>query len=177
MFLTHEVEDMQAQNELLTIAQIAIAVIGFSGIIATFRRTPYLEWPLRDRMTLGLILYIGSTTFLFALLPLPFFYVNVPSGNLLDPITWNYIQLFLACFIIFGMGAIIYIDLKHGKDRARLRKVVNIISIVLNSVLVLMLLLSWLDIILHDVSIYLAVLIFRLLLSIMYFVIFLLRDA
>ena len=73
-----------AKDELLTMAQIAVALIGFSGLIFVFRVRDVSELEVRDLAALGMIVGSGSVTLVFSLVPLPLAYLGLP-----EPIFWR----------------------------------------------------------------------------------------
>lgn len=75
---------MSAKDELLTIAEIAVALIGFSGLIFVFRNRDITELPVRDLSALAMIIGAGSLALVFALLPLPLSYLGLD-----EPVFWR----------------------------------------------------------------------------------------
>lgn len=68
---------MSAKDELLTIAEIAVALVGFSGLIFVFRSRNVTELETRDLSALAMIVCAGSTALAFSLLPLPLAYLGL----------------------------------------------------------------------------------------------------
>ena len=58
---------MDAKDELLSIAEIAVALIGFSGLISVFRVRETEELAARDLSALGMIIGAGSIALVFSL--------------------------------------------------------------------------------------------------------------
>jgi drug/metabolite transporter (DMT)-like permease len=75
---------MAGKDELLTIAEIAVALIGFSGLIFVFRARDVSELETRDLSALAMIVGAGSVALAFALLPLPLWYLD-----LAEPLFWR----------------------------------------------------------------------------------------
>ncbi len=73
---------MTAKDELLTIVEISVALIGFSGLIFVFRSRDITELEVRDLSALAMILGAGGLTLVFALLPLPFSYLGLAEPQL-----------------------------------------------------------------------------------------------
>ena len=75
---------MSAKNELLAIAEIAVALIGFSGLIFAIRARGVAELETRDLSALAMIVCGGSLALAFSLLPLPLWYLG-----LAEPVFWR----------------------------------------------------------------------------------------
>jgi len=61
---------MQSSELLLTIAQIAIGLAGFSAVIVTLNPKPIREWDVTDRLNLRLLVQVSFVVLFFSLLPL-----------------------------------------------------------------------------------------------------------
>lgn len=68
---------MQPSDLLLTVAQIAIGLAGFSAIIVTLNPKPISEWDVTDRLNLRLLVQVSFVVLFFSLLP---FILAVPFG-------------------------------------------------------------------------------------------------
>jgi hypothetical protein len=62
---------MAGLEELQSIAEIAVALIGFSGLIFVFRSRDVTELDARDLSGLAMIVGSGGIALTFALLPMP----------------------------------------------------------------------------------------------------------
>jgi len=71
---------VSAKDELLAIAEIAVALIGFSGLIFVFRSRNVTELEARDFSALTTIVSGGSLALAFALLPLPLAYLGLAES-------------------------------------------------------------------------------------------------
>src|SRR5262249_20740682 len=73
---------MVAKDELLSIAEIAVALVGFSGLIVVFRARSMDEMLPRDLSGLAMVVGSGSIALAFALLPLPLAYLDIAEEAL-----------------------------------------------------------------------------------------------
>src|SRR5262249_40595797 len=73
---------MIAKDELLSIAEIAVALVGFSGLIVVFRARSMDQMLPRDLSGLAMVVGSGSIALAFALLPLPFAYIGIGEDAL-----------------------------------------------------------------------------------------------
>jgi hypothetical protein len=72
---------MPAQDALLAIAQISVALIGFSGLISVFSARAPVGLKPRDFSGLAMILASGAIPFIFALLPFPLHYLGLSESS------------------------------------------------------------------------------------------------
>ena len=75
---------MAEAESLLTLAEIAVTLAGFSGLVGVFRTRSLDQWNPRDLLILWLILGLGGLAMVFALLPLPLF-----QAGLSAPVVWR----------------------------------------------------------------------------------------
>jgi tellurite resistance protein TehA-like permease len=68
---------MVAKDELLNIAEIAVTLVGFSGLIVVFRARSVDQMLPRDLSGLAMVVGSGAVALVFALLPLPLAYVDI----------------------------------------------------------------------------------------------------
>ena len=73
---------MLAKDELLSIAEISVTLIGFSGLIFVFRSRSFDQLQPRDLSAIAMIVASGGVALAFALLPLPFAYLDVAEDAL-----------------------------------------------------------------------------------------------
>jgi hypothetical protein len=73
---------MVARDELLSIAEIAVALVGFSGLIVVFRARSVDQMLPRDLSGLAMVVGSGSIALAFALLPLPLAYLDIGENEL-----------------------------------------------------------------------------------------------
>ena len=60
---------MQSANLLLTMAQIAIGLVGFTAVIVTLNPKPIREWEMTDRVNLRILVQVSFVLLFFCLLP------------------------------------------------------------------------------------------------------------
>lgn len=90
---------MSAKDELLTIAEIAVALIGFSGLIFVVRARDVTELETRDLSALAMIVSAGSIALAFALLPLPLSYLGLG-----EPLFWQISSGLFGTTMLAGVG-------------------------------------------------------------------------
>ena len=61
---------MQSSELLLTVAQIAVGLAGFSAIIVTLNPKPVREWDATDRLNLRVLVQVSFVVLFFSLLPI-----------------------------------------------------------------------------------------------------------
>ena len=61
---------MESGNILTTIAEIAIAIDGFSSVIVALSPKPFSEWNPIDRFNFRVLLQVAAVTVFFSLFPL-----------------------------------------------------------------------------------------------------------
>lgn len=90
---------MSEAEPLLTLAEIAVTLTGFSGLIAAFRSRSLDEWNPRDLLILWLILGLGGLAMLFALLPLPMFQAGLSAITV-----WRTASLIFLVFFVSALA-------------------------------------------------------------------------
>lgn len=75
---------MQSTDILSTIAEIAVALAGFSAIVVMLNSKPIREWDDTDRLNLRLLIQVSAFTIFFALLP------SILIASLKEPEVWKY---------------------------------------------------------------------------------------
>ena len=90
---------MSEAESLLTLAEIAVTLAGFSGLVAAFRSRSLDEWHPRDLLILWLILGLGGLAMLFALLPLPLFQAGLGSSAV-----WRAASLVFLVFLLLAIA-------------------------------------------------------------------------
>ena len=90
---------MSAKDELLAIAEISVALIGFSGLIFVFRSRDVTELETRDLSALAMIVCAGSIALAFSLLPLPLSYLGLP-----EPLFWRISSGLFGATMLAGAG-------------------------------------------------------------------------
>jgi hypothetical protein len=78
------------EDALSTLAQIAIAIAGFSGIVSVFGRRSVGDWSVAERNRLLALLIVSLTVLLFCLLPLVLLSIPVSEST-----CWRSLSLLL----------------------------------------------------------------------------------
>jgi hypothetical protein len=88
---------MENTDVLIGLAEVSVAIVGFSGVIQIFRPNPH-EWAAR-RSAISANIKLAAGALIFAVLPLPFVESGLPSE-----FTWAICSLFfgLTSAAIFG---------------------------------------------------------------------------
>ena len=86
---------MQGADVLTVIAEIGVALAGFSGIVVALRQRSVESWPLPEILRLRLMLSAAVSTLVFALLPFVPHHLGVSPA-----VTWSVSSLALAA--LFG---------------------------------------------------------------------------
>jgi hypothetical protein len=84
---------MDGESALQTLAQIAISLAGFGGLMVVLRRDPSGPLSVGESMDLALVVGGSLLALLFALLPLPLFHFGLS-----EPIAWQLAS------ILFGIA-------------------------------------------------------------------------
>ena len=87
---------MQGSDVLTVIAEIGVALAGFSGIVVALRQRSVENWSLPEILRLRFLLYSSALTFLFALLPFGFHHLGASPA-----VTWSVLSIALA-FVLSG---------------------------------------------------------------------------
>jgi hypothetical protein len=86
---------MESSNLLLTTAQLAIALAGFSAIVVTLNSRPVREWDDTDRLNLRCLLQVSIYVFVFSLFPF------LLAVSLDEAAVWKYALLTYGVFVTF----------------------------------------------------------------------------
>ncbi len=118
---------MSANEELIGIAQLAVTLIGFSGLIFVFRARDVTGLEARDLSALAMIVGSGTVALTFALLPIPLAY-----SGLSEPALWRWCSGLFAATLLAVTGVFVKVDRRleragHVQRAPRL----NLTSIVL----------------------------------------------
>jgi hypothetical protein len=101
---------MAAKDELLAIAEIAVALVGFSGLIFVVRARNVTDLETRDLSALAMIVSTGSVALAFALLPLPLSYLG-----LAEPLFWRISSGALGATMLAGAGVFHAVNRRLGR--------------------------------------------------------------
>ncbi len=86
---------MTYENALSTLAEVAIAIAGFSGIVSVFGRRSVGQWSVAERARLTGLLIMSLTALLFCLLP--FVLLSIPVS---ESTCWRFLSVLLAFFTV-----------------------------------------------------------------------------
>jgi hypothetical protein len=89
---------MAGLEESQSIAEIAVALIGFSGLIFVFRARDVTELEARDLSALAMIVGSGGIALTFALLPMPLAY-----GDVAEATRWTFLSGALGATLFVGV--------------------------------------------------------------------------
>lgn len=128
---------MSAKDELLTIAEIAVALIGFSGLIFVFRARDVTELETRDLSALAMIVGAGSIALAFALLPLPLSYLGLP-----EPTFWRISSGLFGTTLLAAAGVFQFVNLRllksgHPERTPRLNRTTLVLAFLAGVLLLL----------------------------------------
>ncbi len=90
---------MEPSEIIVTIAQLAIGLAGFSGVVVSLNPTPISEWTAADRLNFRILLQVAAVTTFFAILPFPI-HVLFESG-----LAWQVSLLIYGVFHIFDVAS------------------------------------------------------------------------
>jgi hypothetical protein len=98
---------MESSAVIITIAQLALALAGFSGIIVSLNPIPIREWDSLSRLNFRVLLQVAGVATFFAILPFPI-------HNLVDTdLAWKISLLLYGAYHIFDVSSFI---LKFPKE-------------------------------------------------------------
>jgi hypothetical protein len=92
---------MDETQVLTSVAEVAIAIAGFSGIVAVFRRTDEGSWPPDVRLRLTLLILSSLTTAAYAFLPLVVWEI-LRSEDRVWRASSSAWAIFAICFIVWA---------------------------------------------------------------------------
>ena len=130
---------MEIQELLIGLAQIAIALIGFSGLVFVFRRGG--DRASRPGIRFWTLITTGSGCLIFSLLPLAFLY-----GGMSSVVTWSACSGIFATFLAVSWTAL-FIELRRRIGAGQYYKsAITVVSAVGHVIAVTLLVLNTLDI-------------------------------
>jgi len=94
---------MEVKDELLSIAEIAVTLIGFSGLISAFRVRSAEDLAARDLSALAMIIGAGSLAMLFALVPIPLAHLGLPPAVAWRVSSASFGVCLLAAVLLFAL--------------------------------------------------------------------------
>lgn len=101
---------MEATDSLNTIAEVAIALAGFSGLAAVFRSQPFQAWAPRERFAFWLIFVCSLGALFFALIPSAFHYFGLS-----ERVTWRSASLLMLLWIAGVLVAAVIADRRMNR--------------------------------------------------------------
>ena len=103
--------DLQATEVLTVIAEISIALAGFSGIVVAFRQRGIEAWPPHELIRLRFMLGIACVTLLFSLLPFVPHHLGARTSA-----TWELSSVVFSAGL-FGVSFVAYVGTKAYLNR------------------------------------------------------------
>ena len=94
---------MDHQDLLQTLAEVSVALAGFSGVVSVFGRRHTGEWDPADRLHLSFMLETSLAALFLSLLPFALLSVELPPRS-----TWAIMSSVLAAFLVVAFGAATY---------------------------------------------------------------------
>ena len=91
------------QDLLQTLAEVSVALAGFSGVVTVFGRRHTGEWDSADRLHLSFMLETSFAVLFLSLLPFALLAVELSPRS-----TWTIMSGVLAAFLAVAYGAAIY---------------------------------------------------------------------
>jgi hypothetical protein len=73
---------MEGASTLELLAELAIGVLGFSGLVAALGRRASGEWSFRDRLRFFSMIFIGASVVALALIPFPLYHAGISAESL-----------------------------------------------------------------------------------------------
>ncbi len=108
---------MSGESILLTIAQIGVAIAGFSSVVAVFGRRTGTTWSRADRFRLSLMIEFSLAAALFAFVPLCIHYVDEEPT-----VVWTTSSLLLTVFLVAQVVSVVQRIRPLGSERRSLRR-------------------------------------------------------
>ena len=93
---------METSSIITTIAEIAIALVGFSAIVVVLNPKPIREWHASDQFNFRVLVQLAAIVVFFAILP---FGTNLMFDEFL---AWKYALLAYGTFHIFDLSTFVF---------------------------------------------------------------------
>jgi hypothetical protein len=94
---------VQGEGPLLTVAEVSVALAGFSSVVIALRGAQPHTWSAQDRVGLGNVLAISAGTLVGSLLPFPIAYLGAPPA-----LVWGVSSAAVGLFILAGVGTLAF---------------------------------------------------------------------
>jgi len=88
---------MEFEKIFIALAEIGVAIAGFSGVVAVFGARSEGQWTPDDRLRLAFLLACSMTVVFFSLLPFPMTALHVPAT-----VVWRVASGLLAVWLILA---------------------------------------------------------------------------
>ncbi len=99
----HSKNPVDYQDLLLTLAEVSVALAGFSGVVTVFGRRRTGEWDPADRLHLSFMLETSLAALFLSILPFALLAAEVSPRS-----TWTVMSGVMAAFLVVADGAAIY---------------------------------------------------------------------
>ena len=90
---------MESSDIIITIAQLALALAGFSGVIVSLNPIPIREWDSLSRLNFRILLQVAAVATFFAILPFPIH--NLAGADL----AWKISLLIYGVYHVFDVSS------------------------------------------------------------------------
>ena len=157
---------MEGSETLRAFADISIAFIGFSSVVAALRKSKEISWSYQEKM--GLVL-LGILTFgavLLSFLPFPLYYMELEDWQTYSISAWVYV-----IYSVVSLAFYAYQNRKQVKT-SRLPRLFNTLFAISMAIVLMMLWLALGRISNGQLGVYLAGLFWYLILSAVQFMVF-----
>jgi peptidoglycan/LPS O-acetylase OafA/YrhL len=101
---------MTDYESLYNIADLAISLAGFSGLVAVFRSGSLDDWLPRERFMFWLLLIAALGALFFALLP-----VALHHYRLREPLVWSISSLLLGIYLGGAIGGAVFAHVRMSR--------------------------------------------------------------
>jgi hypothetical protein len=94
---------VQGEGPLLTIAEVSVALAGFSSVVIALRGVQPHAWSAQDRVGLGNVLAVSLGTLVGSLVPFPLAYLGASEA-----LVWGVSTGAVGLFILAGVGTLAF---------------------------------------------------------------------
>jgi hypothetical protein len=94
---------VQGEGPLLTIAEVSVALAGFSSVVIALRGVQPHAWSAQDRVGLGNVLAVSVGTLVGSLVPFPLAYLGASEA-----LVWGVSTAAVGLFILGGVGTLAF---------------------------------------------------------------------
>jgi hypothetical protein len=96
---------VEAKAELLTIAQLAVTLIGFSSLVTVFRMRMISDWAPRDVTAAAIVICAGGMGLFYSLFPFVLAYAGMTDGT-----TWAITSVVFSFGLLAGATIFLVVD-------------------------------------------------------------------